>query len=168
MKGELVAMYNRMRRIFVALGVALPLIVVVPASHAEVFFGGQGSVLCYIDPATNTPYVYVYPPSVINHSANNFLLWFAEVRYWHTDLKYTGYSNVTDKIYFAPQLNGGQWYDMKNGLNYVVFSVGIINVYVEVRHYVFDFGDWRWFAPNQNTPPFAAGPWCYMRQSSNP
>ena len=112
-------MYNRMRRIFVALGVALPLIVVVPASHAQQYrrFDNYGSLVCDVDPIQGG-FALIFPASIISFTP---LYWTAWVYHYDNANNYTS-AEQTDWFYYSPPdvyyLSGGGWSMLSNTAQY--------------------------------------------------
>ena len=140
-------MYNRMRRIFVALGVALPLIAVVPASHAQVL-NDWGLVACYTAQATGLPILpfkllVVNPPSVREGSTNGLRLgWAARVRTYDD----SGSNQVlqdaqSNKFIYSPgQFGTSLWTDTV----YAGFGAAYFFVTPNVRWVWVDLWLWYW------------------------
>src|SRR5262249_53324348 len=111
-KGGLAAMYNRMRRIFLALGVALPLIAVVPVSHAIQLFWNYGALFCNVNTDTNTGFARIFPPG---GTSPTWMWWQAKVHHFDASGVYRGFE-WTDSFAYQPPglLVGGGWFASTN------------------------------------------------------
>jgi hypothetical protein len=155
-------MYNRMRRVFVALSVALPLIVVLPASHAGELNADFGTIAdCRIDAATGLGIVRIFPPLLV--VADRVVYWAAQVH--HYDYYHTTYTGPVATPYFTWDARGGftgtglPWRSGETGLPYYetyAYPYG----YVYFQNYLFDSALGYWDLYGDWGPPVVAGISC--------
>jgi hypothetical protein len=155
MKENLAAMCNRMRRILVALAVALPLIVVVPDSHGQVTMIGSEFLLCTADQNTSTAWARIFPPTVVWGTT---LWWIAAVHHWDAYNNYMGY-NWTNWLYHNPPQSvyvpGPGWIDPYTGLGEFVTAAYSLGT-VAIETFLWDEGTYQWIVYG------AVGPSCRL------
>jgi hypothetical protein len=142
-----------MREILVTLAVALPLIVLVRASHAQTTrLFDLGRLICSIIPEQNIGRVTILPPQV---DAYNWLYWVAAVHHWDASNNYTGYTWTNGFYYIPPDrpyyLRPGGWIDPTTGQGFFVTPAHALG-YVLIQPFVWDDGIKQWILYGPSGP----------------